>query len=48
MSRATNDLERRAHDDRPVDHVLGEHAADLRRGAVGDDLDRRAADAAGR
>ena len=33
--------ERRAHDDRPVDHVFGEHHADVRRGADGDGVDRR-------
>ena len=40
--------ERGAHDDRPVDHVLGEHAADVRGGAGGDAVDRSVADAAGR
>ena len=45
MSRATNDLQRRPHDDRPVDHVFGEHDADVRRRAVGDGVDRRAAGA---
>ena len=38
--------QRRADDDRPVGHVLRQHAADLRRGAGDDAGDRRAADAA--
>ena len=40
--------ERRAHDDRPVGDVFGEHAPDVRRGAGDDGGDRRAADAARR
>jgi len=39
MSRATNDLNCRPHDDRPLDHVLGEHAADVCGGADADDLE---------